>query len=325
MSYQKIKDVVLKDGQPAELILVTGPEPDWQERLCCYLNSTPRPEGPSYDYFLLTQELPGLTAGFFTMLCRDSIVGCILTTDDGSVSYINHTFVLRHMRQLGIASALMTALEDDFSGRGGKVRFMTTRTGSPAHIMFEKFGYQTVWENSGRAGMEKHYDGTTWDDYFAADSANLRIEEMTWAHWPAHRALMWTRKDGDYHPLDGGFFARIRESVAEDRTRWKALITSDGRLVGTAVLRPHDRWGKEESNSYVLDLYVHPGFQAATDMLFKAILPVEGHVQVFLDGASEDKILFFLEKGFTLETSLKDDFNHHDDSTPDIRIYSKIL
>jgi hypothetical protein len=95
--------------------------------------------------------------------------------------------------------------------------------------------------------------------------------------------------------------------------------------VGAAVLRPHDRWGKEESNSYVLDLYIHPNFQGATDALLKSILPDEGHVQVFLDGASEDKILFFLERGFTLETSLKGDFNHHDDSTPDIRIYSKLM
>lgn len=95
--------------------------------------------------------------------------------------------------------------------------------------------------------------------------------------------------------------------------------------MGTAVLRPHDRWGKEVGKSYVLDIYVHPSFQDATDMLFKAILPEEGHVQIFLDGSSEDKIAFFLEKGFTLEASLRNDFNHHDDSTPDIRIYSKIL
>ncbi len=54
-------------------------------------------------------------------------------------------------------------------------------------------------------------------------------------------------------------------------------------------------------------------------------MPEEGHVQTFLDGASGEKIAFFKEKGFQLEASLKDDFNHHDPSAPDIRVYGKTL
>ena len=37
MSYHKMKDVVLKDGQSAELGVVIAPEADWQKRLCAYL------------------------------------------------------------------------------------------------------------------------------------------------------------------------------------------------------------------------------------------------------------------------------------------------
>lgn len=325
MPCRKIKDVVLKDRQSAELAMVTGPEPDWQEKLCSYLNAPPRPEGPPLHHFLLTQDLPGLVVRYFAMLRRGEIVGCIVTTYSASVGYINSTYVLRNMRRLGIAGGLMSALEDDFSERGGMIRFLTTRTGSPAQNLFEKFGYQIVWERSGRTGMEKHYNEATWDDYFSADPAKVRVEEMTWAHWPPHRALKWTRKGDGYHPLDGNFSTRIRESVAEGRTCWKALVTSDSRLVGDALLRPHDRWGKEGKEAYVLDIYVHPRFQAAADMLFRAAMPEEGHVQTFLDGASEEKIAFFREKGFRLEASLRNDFNHHDDSTPDIRVYGKTL
>ena len=131
MPLDKIRDVVLKDGQSAELTMVVAPEPDWRLRLCAFLNAPPQPQGPSLHHFLLTTELPGLQTRYFTMVRRGEIAGCVVTTDGTSVGYINSTFVPRPLRQLGIASSLMAALEDDFSRRGGRVRFLTTRTDSP--------------------------------------------------------------------------------------------------------------------------------------------------------------------------------------------------
>ena len=148
MPFRKIKDAILKDGQPAELTVVIGPESDWQGRLCAFLNASPQPEGPSLHQFLLTHEVPGLNARYFTMRRDGEIAGCIFTTDGLSTGYINSTFVPRPLRQLGIARNLMAALEDDFSGRGGRVRFLTTRTDSPAQQLFEQFGYQARSKSS---------------------------------------------------------------------------------------------------------------------------------------------------------------------------------
>ena len=323
MSYRKIRDEVLKNGQLAEVAVVIAPDADWLEKLCNYLNAPPEPEGPSRRRFLLTQDLKGMEARYFMMLQNGAIVGCIVTTDSASVGYINSTFVPRPLRQLGIARSLMAALEEDFSVRGGKVRFLTTRTGSPAEGMFEKFGYQAVWKRSGRTGMEKHYGGSSWKGIFSADPSSVRVEDMAWVHWLPHQALMWTREKDGYHPLDGAFLIRMRESLFERRTHWKALVTPDGMLVGNAVLRLHD-WADGDL-SYVLDLYVHPRFRSGMDMLFEAAMPKEGNVETFLDGRSEEQIAFFHEKGFRLEVSLRDDFDHHDDSTPDIRVYQKSL
>ena len=325
MPFEKLRDVVLNDGQTTELAMVVAPELSWRERLCAYLNAPPQPEGPSLHQFLLTHELPELEARYFTMLRDGEVAGCIITTDGAAAGYINSTFVPRPLRQLGIAKNLMTALEDDFGDRGGRVRFLTTRTGSPAEGMFEGFGYQSVWERNGRTGMEKHYEGNTWDSYFDGDPAGARVEEMTWAHWNPHRALMWTRHQAGYHPLDGGFFARMQECQVDSRTRWKALVSPEGKLVGNGVLRPHDRWVEEDGDSYTLDLYVHPGFRAAADILFEAAMPEAGHVQTFLDGDSQAEITFFQERGFGLEVRLKDDFNHHNPSLPDIRVYGKTV
>ncbi len=91
------------------------------------------------------------------------------------------------------------------------------------------------------------------------------------------------------------------------------------------MVRPHDAWGIQTAGSHTLDLYVHPGFDAAADLLFTAAMPDTGHVQTFLGGDSEEDIAFFEERGFGLETSLRDDFNHHDPSAPDIRVYGKTL
>ena len=83
--------------------------------------------------------------------------------------------------------------------------------------------------------------------------------------------------------------------------------------------------GTPGEKTQVLDVPVHPGFESALEVLFDAVLPASGRVQTFLDGASEAMIRFFLGHGFALEASLRDDFNHHDPSTPDTRVYAKSL
>ena len=326
MPYRKLGEVALKNGKEALLALVRSPAGEWHGPLCGFLNSAPQPEGPPLHAFLLGNEMPGLDARYFIALHEGEIIGCVVTTDSASVGYINSTFVLRQERQLGTAAALMAALEDDFIQRKGKVRFLTTRTGSPAERLFEKFGYRTVYDRGGRTGMELHYGGHSWDDYFSADSSELGVEDISWTHWVPHRALMWNAPAGIYRPLGGNFLARIREQAGNGRGVWKGLATPDGRLFGDAVLRLHDAWaGPLSSETYVLDLWAQGGFQIGAEALFDAVLPASGTIQTFLDGSSEAAIDFYIGRGFSLETSLRDDFNHHDPTMRDIHVYSRTI
>jgi hypothetical protein len=75
--------------------------------------------------------------------------------------------------------------------------------------------------------------------------------------------------------------------------------------------------------AYVLDLYVHPGCASRAAELYDAAMPSRGQVRTFLRGADRDATTFVLDRGFRLETSLRDDFNHHDPTTPDIRVYGR--
>ena len=325
MPFSDIGSVVLKNGQEGSLAMITGPEPAWEERICAFLNAPPTPEGSSYRTFLLTQDILYLTSRFFVMLIKGSIVGCIVATDSFSVGYINSTFINRTHRGLGIGSALMSALEEDFSRRSGKVRFLSTRTGSPAQSMFVKFGYMIVSEGDGRTYMEKHYGRHTWADYFSASPESLHVEDMAWSHWLGHRVLMWNRPEGIYRALAKDFISRIRNIVASSAT-WKVLAATDGRIFADALRRPHDQWitpASEDSNRYVLDLYVHPGFETQTKMLLDAVMPNSGQVQAFLDSSSVQLIDFLSGQGFSLETSLKDDFSHHNPDAVDIRVYTR--
>ena len=324
MPYAGLGVMPLKSGEEAALGVATGPTPAWQRPLCAFLNSPPRPDGPSLYAFLLGEQVRGLESRFFFVHRNGEILGCVVATDNASEGYINSTFVRREYRRLGIASSLMSALEHDFAGRGGKVRFLTTRTGSPAESLFRRFGYRIRYERDGRTGMEKHYSGATWDELLSADPTDLRIENMTWAHWVPHRALMWNRPPGAYRAIAGDFLGLIRGTAGGGRTVWKALVTSDGRLIGDAALRPHVRWGDGPAvEGYLLDMHVHPPFLGAAESLFDAVMPSTGLVQTFLDGSSERLIAFFLRQGFGLDTSLRDDFHHHDPAALDIRIYSK--
>ena len=72
-------------------------------------------------------------------------------------------------------------------------------------------------------------------------------------------------------------------------------------------------------------LRVHPRFRGGAERLFEATMPDAGHVQIFLDRSSKETVAFFLERGFRLETSLRNDFNHHDPTTSDIGVYGQTL
>ena len=203
MPYEKLGDIVRANGEHAEVAIVRGPAPEWKEPLCAFPNSPPRPEGPPLHSFLLSTEVPGLESRYYLMLRESKIIGCVFTIDSASVGYINSTFVLREERRLGTAAVLMDALEEDFAKRGGNVRFLTTRAGSPAQGLFEKLGYRIVYERSERTGMEKHYGNHVWNDYFRIDPRDLVVEDMAWAHWVPHRALMWNRPTALPRPLGG--------------------------------------------------------------------------------------------------------------------------
>lgn len=65
--------------------------------------------------------------------------------------------------------------------------------------------------------------------------------------------------------------------------------------------------------------------QAERASLYDAGMPSRGHVRTFLRGADRGAAAFVHDRGFRLETSLRDDFNHHDPTTPDMRVYGRSL
>ncbi len=319
MSVDRTEEVRLRDGQRAELIRIDAPDAEWVDPLCTFLNRPPTPLGPSLYRFLLTSDLPGLLVSFYAMRLAGEIVGCIVTSESSSVGYINSTFVVREKRRLGIARSLMGALEEDFKG-GGHVRFFTTCTGSPAEVMFESFGYRTAWQRNGRTGMEQHFGDSSWDSYYQGEPAGAVVTEVDWCHWLPHRALMWGRSPDAHHPLVSDFESRMIES-GQERCRWLALVLPEGQIVGEALLRRSDGFGVEPQNAHVLDMYVHPRFASERERLFDGAMPNGGHVTTFLHGDASSDIAWFEDRGFLLESRLRDDYNHHDPSTPDVRIY----
>jgi GNAT superfamily N-acetyltransferase len=324
VSAEKLQDITLKNGSNAEIWLIRAPDLTWQPRLRAFLNNPPVADGPALHEFLLANELPGFTVCYFTMLSGSGeIMGCIFTTDGGTAGYINSTFVTREYRQLGIGRHLMDSLEHDLESRGGRVRFFTTRTGSPAVDMFTKVGYHEVWERGGRTGMEKFYGDSTWESYFGVPYDDLSIRHVAWGDWNAHRAMSWSRNDGAWHPLDGNFVGLLRDRVENRDIQWKGLFSSDGRMVGSVVVRRKDAWVENQESVAVVDVYVHPTHSSRLNDLLDDALPASGRFQTFQNAASKDLIDAFSARGFAQETSLRDDYNHHNPQAPDIRVYTR--
>ena len=79
--------------------------------------------------------------------------------------------------------------------------------------------------------------------------------------------------------------------------------------------------GTGQAKAHVLEIYVHPRFRSERGRLFDSTMPTVGRVETFLDGTSAEETAWFENQGFRLESRLRDDYNHHDPSTPDVRVY----
>lgn len=65
MPCEDLGETTLKNGESVRLAVAVGPARQWQRPLCAFLNSPPRPDGPSLYTFLLTEDVPGLQTRFF--------------------------------------------------------------------------------------------------------------------------------------------------------------------------------------------------------------------------------------------------------------------
>jgi len=330
VAFRKIDEIRLKDGSPAERVVVTPPAPDWLGRIGPFANDPPQVEGPNRtESFLLADDLQGLAVHFYLVMREGEILGLMLVTDACEMGYICSTFVTREFRRLGVMTAIMEVQEAEFAERGGRIRLLSTRNGSPAFAMFEKWGYRGIEVAPGdeRARMIKFYGNSSWESFFGTDGTDLAVEDARWGHSEGYRALS-ACPTADFRPARGRPGMHSYQCYAQSPVfQWKCLVDAEGRLYGDAILWPYRDFNIASchpADEYVVDLAIHAEFAQYRHLLFKAIEFPRGRTRAFVDaGLEPDKCRFLVECGFEEEESVLEAYHHHGTRTEDIRIYSR--
>jgi len=303
--YQKLDNITLKSGEKVEAGVVKGPDQDWSERLQALLSH----KGDPWNWqnaAVLENDL-GLDV-FFYILHRSGVpFANIMTVERAGVGIFGHVWTAPDDRQQGASSRLMALQMGHFSERGGQALFLGT---------YEKFGFQSVEEQSGYMAYYSTSKTTFENIYFAVDQA-ATIEPLDWTHWPAAAPLFMAEQPGVVRCAGLGLVGRASTEEpflpllieAENGPKGRApraIVLRNSQttaVVGMAAWSWHPMWPE----TCVLDVYCHPAYwDRGAELLAALTLPNADRYIAYVDQGWSVKENILKSAGFLCQNVLTD-------------------
>jgi len=325
---RQLPSVTLKSGETAEIFKVTGPEPEWEERLLSRLSH----KGRLWDRPMqqaLRGGLPGMKMHFYQMRLDDHAVGNITVVEalERPVALLQHVFTDPEHRRKGICNHLMTLVTDDFVAAGGRAMYLGTEYEGPAFRIYQEFGFRAIGE--GGAMVWAPDDGYP-DSFFVQGPVQVRPAQ--WGDWPLLTALYQREEGWDLrgyilghfgHSSYESAFCRVEELIDAGKAEQSTVlqIEETGAVAGHAFLGKDEKW---PDGPWVLDFFVHPLFTERTGELLQAIeFPAGRKVQAYCDEAAEDRAEALRGAGFSLEATLRGQYSTKDGRLVDVHVYAR--
>lgn len=331
--YQDTGTRTLKSGETVSLAIVTGPEPDWAERLVGMLRHKGDPWNWQNAEMLMLDC--GVAACFYVLHRNGVPFANVLTVTHRGVGIFGHVYTKPEDRKKGAAALLSQEVIEDFSARGGHALFLGTGYESPAYRIYERLGFRSIEARSGYMAWYGGGEEAFAAAYFAPAPADVRTVE--WRHWPSACALFLGAIPGVVRCAPYRVFGRMSaESPLLPVVRAEAARRRGGETPRTLVLESqatHAVAGIAAWNAHPLwpdvclvDVFCHPGFWTQAHELFGALaLPQGERCIAYADLECPEKAKLLRAFGFRQTATLPQQLaiDHAKTRFTDVEVYEK--
>jgi len=297
---QRLQTVSLKDGRDVEIKVITGPEPDWTDRIAAFLGH--KGEIWIWQIRASLDGVEGVECRYYIAFDGEKPVGNICTFERGGVGILGHVFTSPDCRRMGIARLLMDAVCPDFIQRGGKALYLGTGYDSPAYHIYRKRGFRSLYPGSGEMEWIARTDYQ--DDFLGAPG--LEVHPLAWRHWPLIAPLVCAPEGDFILSLNNGIFRRgttegvflnlLRDNM-RGRNATSAAVNDAGAMIAFASVAPWKALSGRAAWT-MLDLFFYPGRSDAGRAVLQAVLPRDGRIQAWIDAPSGERREVLREAGF---------------------------
>lgn len=309
--YTKLSDAQLKTGEKMEIGVVLAPHEQLADRMVSLLGHKGEPWMEHVEK-ALKGEITDLETRFYIGQLGGQIIANVMTVEYNRTGILGHVFTRPEQRRKRACTLIMDQQMEDFKRRGGGLLLLGTGYDSAAYWIYHAHGFRSVLEGSGfmRFSTESDFEVR----HFAP--GDVKVVDVEWKHWPLMNVLTSVRGVSVLRSIafniygiasfEGGFLNFIKSLEVDRSRKAKLLESSSGAVVGCITLGRDSRW---TSNTYLLDIFLHPNFLSDYEALLNSLeLPV-GKIQCYVDASSPgEKIAALQQAGFKREAVLKDQF-----------------
>lgn len=308
---QSLSHRVLKNGSPAEVLLVASPCPQATPELVELLGH----KGEPWVWQIalcIDGRAEGINARFYVARVEGQLVANVTVLQTGGLGSLGHVFTKPEYRGQGLARTLLEAAVADFDRHGGRAMVLTTGFESMPWRLYSSVGFRGTCPEQGYGGMVRFAPGDDWQTVLSGPPGEIR--QADWPHYMGLQVLFGAPGPVQLRSVlmpsigprvvEGGYL-HLRKAQEEGRGPDCRVIEGPaGAVLGCAVLGNHPVWGARGARQ-VLDLYSAPAAAPALPNLVSAILePVSGPVECWCDSRAKQQMEALQGAGFRVQAEL---------------------
>jgi len=313
--YEKLDDVMLKNGETVELGIVKGPDLDWADWIDEDLLGHKGPTWRWGNRAVLEQDMD--MDSFFYILHRNGVpFSNVMTIEYEGVGILGHVFTKPEDRRQGATSAIFTGLMAHFEARNGRAMVLSTGYDSHPYHIYKSFGFEGLEAKSGIMVFYSAGEEAFRRQYFQGNETV--VERLAARHYPGMPILFSGSYEGVVRSVGAmrlfgrcsseGPLVPLLKDELERRAKDEPVRTAAARLtessgvVGVASTERDPVW----PGICVVDVFCHPEFWNCGEKLLNTIAWPDAHRYVaYCDVGWQAKEEVLSKAGFVQEATLK--------------------
>ncbi|HYG76430.1 MAG TPA: GNAT family N-acetyltransferase [Planctomycetota bacterium] len=281
--YQKVESVRLKNGESAELGVLTGPDSSEQAQ---QLRALLGHKGAAWRWQIeqsLTQSATSVSSRFYVLSKEGRPFANIMCVQSRGVGIFGHVYTHPDERRKGAADIIHAYQIEDFKRRGGRALYLGTDYDSHPYRLYARHGFLGVEPGSGYMYYFAQGQEAFEREVFAP--ASVRVEPLSFEHWPTLPALAMMRHPArvriagmnviNVRSTEGGslpYLVAMAEPAKANQPSppraWVAVSETSHMPVAIACSTPDSVFNDDCD---LVDVFCAPGFEASLPPLLEKL------------------------------------------------------